>query len=58
MKQRDYQRRYYEQRKAKGCFDCGEPKGKGSTLTRCSKCKKAHRQNSNEQYRAKVLASS
>jgi len=51
MNQHDYQRRYDHRRKTGGrCLECGCDKGKGSTMTRCESCAKAHRRRSNERY--------
>jgi hypothetical protein len=48
MKQQDYQRRYYQLRKSRGCFDCGKPKRQDST--RCHQCARDHAAKAKEQY--------
>jgi uncharacterized membrane protein YvbJ len=48
MTQQDYQRQYYQLRKARGCFDCGKPKRHDST--RCHQCARDHAAKSKEQY--------
>jgi hypothetical protein len=48
MTQQDYQRRYYELRKARGCFDCGKPKRPDST--RCHQCARDHAAKAKEIY--------
>lgn len=48
MKQQDYQRQYYQLRKARGCFDCG--KAKRPEATRCHQCARDHAAKAKEQY--------
>jgi hypothetical protein len=48
MKQQDYQRQYYQLRKARGCFDCGKPKR--SESTRCHQCARDHAAKAKELY--------
>jgi hypothetical protein len=48
MTQQDYQRRYYELRKLRGCFDCGGPKQPNST--RCHRCARDHAAKAKELY--------
>ena len=48
MTRQDYQRRYYELRKASGCFDCGKPKQLNST--RCQLCARDHAARAKELY--------
>jgi len=54
MKQRDYQRRYYEQRKAKGCVDCGRATTKSAS--RCSCCARTHAAQAKERYQRSKVA--
>ena len=56
MNQQAYQREYYQRRIKAGCIDCGKPKGKGATLTRCAECKKSHRKQNNERYQRRLAA--
>ena len=48
MTQAQYQRRYYELRKTRGCFDCGKPKG--ASGTRCHQCARDHAARAKELY--------
>jgi len=48
MKQQDYQRQYYQLRKARGCFDCGKAKRPDST--RCHQCARDHAAKAKELY--------
>lgn len=51
MTQAEYQRQYYQRRKAGGrCLSCGGERGEGATVTRCAACKKVHRRQMSRHY--------